>query len=176
MPRSRQVAAHLTRKLPIHRLPLSFTTRVVETGQTHRHIVLALVCVSHQRWGAMGMSRRADLMDKDLIFKSLSALVEEFRRAYCVCGHELVSVYVGLPFSSSPSCTLPVVWRALHIDLKSEEIEKEDTAFPASVNQCSTSTAKARRPCLLFISGIHATPRQVHASMHGSKKRRHYFV
>jgi hypothetical protein len=89
-------------------------------------------------------------MDKDLIFKSLSALVEEFRRAYCVCGHELVSVYVGLPFSSSPSCTLPVVWRTLHIDLKSEEIEKEDTAFPAAWKSVLDQYGQSTKALLAF--------------------------
>jgi len=126
------VAAHLTTKFLVHRLPLSFTTRVRETSQTHRHIVLALVCESHQRWGAMGMSRCAELMDKGLIFESLSALVEEYQRAYSACGHDLESVYVGLPFSSSPSCTLPVVWRALHIDLKTQEKNIEHTTSSLS--------------------------------------------
>ena len=80
----------------------------------------------------MGMSRYSDLMDKYLIFESLSALVDEFQRAYSVCGHELVSVYVGLPFSSSPSCTLPVVWQALYIDLRTKKLEKEGATFVSS--------------------------------------------
>lgn len=125
------VAAHLTLKLPIHRLPVSFTTRVRETGHTHKHIVLALVCESHQRWGAMGMSRCPDLMDKELVYESLTALVEEYQRAYSGNGHEVESAYVGLPFSSSSSCTLPVVWRALHIqtDLKAHENDREITTL-----------------------------------------------
>lgn len=122
------VAAHLTTRLPVNRLPLSFTTRVLQTGRTHRHIVLALISESHQRWGAMGMSRSSELMDKALIFASLSALVEEYQRCYSVCGHILQSVLVGLPFSSKASCTLPVVWRALDIDLETQEEDARSTS------------------------------------------------
>lgn len=125
------VAAHLTTRLPVHRLPLSFTTRVLQTGQTHKHIVLALTSESHQRWGAMGMSRSSELMDKALIFASFSALVEEYQRSYSMCGHILESVLVGLPFSSKASCTLPVVWQALNIDLKAQGEDKRNT--PSSV-------------------------------------------
>lgn len=115
------LAAHLTTNMAsaVLRLPLSFKTRVRATGAVHRHIVLAVRDTS-RRWGSMGISRCADLMDKPMDFPSLSALVREFERSYDVCGHELRTVYLGLPFSPSRTCRLPIIWRALHLAVKNE--------------------------------------------------------
>lgn len=51
-----------------------------------------------RRWGSMGISRSAALMDKPVQFPSLSALVGEFEAAYdAACGHELLAIHLGLP-------------------------------------------------------------------------------
>jgi hypothetical protein len=114
------------------RLPLSFKTRVRATGAEHRHIVLALrleaaasaagaaAAGQERRWGSMGISRIPALMDKPVESESLAALVQEFKAAYAACGHELLTVYLGLPLSGSRVCVLPVRWRALHVQVMEE--------------------------------------------------------
>lgn len=112
------VAAHLANMPPaVLRLPLSFKTRA--TGAVHRHIVLAIRGPS-RRWGSMGISRCARLIDKPMDYSSLSALVRELERSYDVCGHELRTIYLGLPFSTSRACRLPIVCRALHVAVMNE--------------------------------------------------------
>lgn len=49
-------------------------------GSTHRHIVLA---VRHEgNWGAIGISRRENLMDKKIEFKTLADLLRDFKLSY----------------------------------------------------------------------------------------------
>ena len=49
-------------------------------GATHRHIVLAL---KHEdNWGAIGISRRHNLMDKTIEFKSLAELICDYELSY----------------------------------------------------------------------------------------------
>ncbi len=144
------VAAHLltTTGLALAaRLPLSFQTRERDTGCVHRHIVLAVAY--HASWGAMGMSRCPDLMDKALVFPSLSALVAEYQRAYSECGHELEGGYVGLPLSGTAACTLPIVWRALHLcvkDNKEEEVWKATLDHFAQSMHALVAHHRRRRP------------------------------
>ncbi|RKP22093.1 hypothetical protein ROZALSC1DRAFT_26518, partial [Rozella allomycis CSF55] len=58
------------------RFPLSFKTRV----GNNTHIVL--VIFSNGKYGAMGLSRKGDLMDKPLKYTSLTNLIKEFVRCY----------------------------------------------------------------------------------------------
>lgn len=126
------LAAHLTADMPtaVLRLPLSFKTRVRTTGAVHRHIVLAVRDARSRQWGSMGISRSPRLMDKPVDFSSLSALVREFEQSYDACGHELRVVYLGLPFSTSRVCRLPIVWRALHVVVGKEGTADGDSDGP----------------------------------------------
>ncbi|GIL84617.1 hypothetical protein Vretifemale_13299, partial [Volvox reticuliferus] len=54
----------------LDRLPLAFKSTV--QGQTYRHIVLAVFHAPSRTWGALGLSRRPELMDKDLVYDSLA--------------------------------------------------------------------------------------------------------
>ena len=56
------------------RFPISFKT--VFSGQTYRHVVLGVYHGGY--YGALGMSRRSDLMDKPLAFKVKSCKVVAF--------------------------------------------------------------------------------------------------
>ena len=48
---------------------------------------------------------------------------------YQACGHALQAVDVGLPLASSRSCLLlPVVWRALHLDVPADDNDVGETA------------------------------------------------
>ncbi|XP_039597622.1 tubulinyl-Tyr carboxypeptidase 1 isoform X2 [Polypterus senegalus] len=103
---------YLTNSIPgLERFPLSFKTQF--SGNYFRHIVLGVH--SGGRFGALGISRREDLMYKPLTFRTLSELVQEFDVAY----HRLESLHrlhppktgriLDLPFEASPALTAETV-------------------------------------------------------------------
>lgn len=97
----------------VDRVPLSFKSKMGDTY--HRHIVLALR--HDNKWGAIGISRRSNLMNKDFRFDTLSQLVENFEKSYESCFHKLLVVYVGLPFSHDVHSDMPIKWRAVRVSL-----------------------------------------------------------
>ena len=56
-------------------------------------------------------------MDKELKYPSLAALLESYRDAYKEEGHELVNIYVGLPFGQNEYSQVPILWRVLRLKL-----------------------------------------------------------
>ncbi|KAI8787736.1 vasohibin-1, partial [Biomphalaria glabrata] len=62
----------------VERFTISFKT--VFNDHQHRHVVLGISYAGH--YGAIGMSRRDDLMYKPLEFKSLADLVLNFEKSY----------------------------------------------------------------------------------------------
>jgi hypothetical protein len=96
----------------LDRIPLSFKSKCGEN--THRHIVLAVRY--NNMWGAIGISRRNNLMGKDLFYETLSALVLEYKKSYQSCYHHMVAVYVGLPFSHDVFSDMPIKWRAIRVN------------------------------------------------------------
>jgi len=97
----------------LERIPISFKTKFLR-GTVHRHIVLA-VRIDRGKWGAVGISRRSNLMDKRFCFDTLADLVEEYRRSYEACYHKLLTVYIGLPMPQDLVAENCVVWRAVKI-------------------------------------------------------------
>ncbi|KAJ3073440.1 Tubulinyl-Tyr carboxypeptidase 2, partial [Rhizoclosmatium hyalinum] len=54
------------------------------------------LAVKHKgKVGALGLSRRVDLMDKPVQFDTIEALVQEYRECYAKNGHVVVKVKVG---------------------------------------------------------------------------------
>lgn len=53
--------------------------KTVAAGQVYRHIVLAVHHRPTSTWGALGLSRRKELMYKELRYSSLSELVTDFK-------------------------------------------------------------------------------------------------
>ncbi len=51
------------------------TYMLAANEQEYRHIVLVIYSHDTQRFGALGLSRRAELMDKPLVYESLADLV-----------------------------------------------------------------------------------------------------
>ncbi|RYH23196.1 hypothetical protein EON65_18175 [archaeon] len=96
------------------RFPLSFKSRYTTTF--HRHIVLAVHY--KKKWGAMGISRRDNLMYKPLVFDSLSELIEDYRQSYIAVYHRLLTVYLGLPMPHNMEFDQKVVWKALKLRLE----------------------------------------------------------
>jgi len=107
------LAIHLTADLECLdvRLPLSFKSKCDD--RHYRHIVLAVRDKETQKWGSLGISRRKALATKDCDFASLSTLVLDFQLSYKACGHELVKLYVGLPFPPGLHSVDPIKWRVL---------------------------------------------------------------
>ena len=107
------LGTHLTSSMSdMDRVPLSFKTKFFH-GTVHRHIVLAIRYEG--KWGAIGISRRANLMNKPMTFSSLSALVEDYRHSYEECYHVLLTVYVGLPMPHNNYVDQPIKWRATKV-------------------------------------------------------------
>lgn len=57
--------------------------------------MLAVHHVPSRKWGALGISRRDELMFKDLAFDSLSELVLDFKAGYEKWWHKLQKARIG---------------------------------------------------------------------------------
>eukprot|EP01064_Diplonema_japonicum_P020215 TRINITY_DN2934_c2_g1_i1.p1 TRINITY_DN2934_c2_g1~~TRINITY_DN2934_c2_g1_i1.p1 ORF type:complete len:403 (+),score=111.18 TRINITY_DN2934_c2_g1_i1:52-1209(+) len=116
------LAVYLTQDLKwFDRCPLTFKT--VFHGQTCRHIVLAVKCEG-KGWGALGLSRKDDLMYKKLKDQTLPELVDDYREAYRRHGHEVLAVKVGLPVSHNSTSSLTPCWRFLCLSYKNHSQEE----------------------------------------------------
>lgn len=105
----------LTSTIPtIDRVPISFKSKCGDN--IHRHIVLG---IRHNGiWGAIGISRRPTLMDKEVKYDSLSSLILDYQKSYADCYHHLLAVYVGLPFSHDVFSDTPIKWRAIRVNAR----------------------------------------------------------
>lgn len=108
----------------LERFPISFKTHF--SGNFFRHIVLGVHCAG--RFGALGISRRDDLMYKPLAFRTLGELVAEYEEAYRRCWHTLKKVKIGQYVSHDPHSVEQIEWKhsVLDVDkLDHEELRKE---------------------------------------------------
>ena len=106
------LGTHLTTGVTaLERIPLSFKTKFLR-GTVHRHIVLAVRYEG--KWGAVGISRRPSLMNKDFVFDTLSDLVQNYVTSYEACYHKLLTLYIGLPLTHELG-DQPIKWRASKI-------------------------------------------------------------
>lgn len=62
-----------------------------------RHIVLAVRDSQTGRWGALGLSRRAELMEKPLTYASLADLLQNYIACYTQWWHSVLRIRIGLP-------------------------------------------------------------------------------
>ncbi|GAA6213683.1 vasohibin-1 [Lates japonicus] len=116
---------YLTNNMPgVERFPLSFKSQF--SGNHFHHIVLGVH--SGGRFGALGMSRREDLMFKPLEFRTLMDLVQEFDGAYRGYWHTLHKVKIGQYVSHDPHSVEQIEWKHSILDLDKltkEELRKE---------------------------------------------------
>lgn len=108
----------------VERFPLSFKTQF--SGNQFCHIVLGMH--SGGRFGALGISRREDLMFKPLEFRTLADLVQEFEGAYRGYWHTLRKVKIGQYVSHDPHSVEQIDWKHSIIDvdkLTKEELRRE---------------------------------------------------
>lgn len=115
----------------VDRLPLSFKSKC--NDNSYRHIVLALRY--ENKWGAIGISRRSNLMYKEIEFNSFYDLIIEYKNSYNICGHRLVKIYIGLPFSHDVFCDMPIKWRVFkHTTYESDLHELKNKLDTYSLN------------------------------------------
>ncbi|XP_053191754.1 tubulinyl-Tyr carboxypeptidase 1 [Scomber japonicus] len=116
---------YLTNNMPgVERFPLSFKSHF--SGNHFYHIVLGVH--SGGRFGALGMSRREDLMFKPLEFRTLMDLVQEYEGAYRNYWHTLRKVKIGQYVSHDPHSVEQIEWKHSILDvdkLTKEELRKE---------------------------------------------------
>lgn len=115
------VASYLTNSMPtLERFPISFKTYF--SGNYFRHIVLGVNFGG--RYGALGMSRREDLMYKPPAFRTLSELVLDYEAAYSRCWHVLKKVKLGQCVSHDPHSVEQIEWK--HSILDVDRLGRED--------------------------------------------------
>ncbi|XP_024910838.1 vasohibin-1 [Cynoglossus semilaevis] len=116
---------YLTNNMPgVDRFPLSFKSHF--SGNNFYHIVLGVH--SGGRYGALGMSRREDLMFKALEFRTLTDLVQDFDAAYRGYWHTLHKVKIGQYVSHDPHSVEQIEWKHSIVDLNKlskDELRKE---------------------------------------------------
>ncbi|CAN2390437.1 vasohibin 2 [Pristimantis euphronides] len=97
----------------VERFPISFKTQF--SGNFFHHVVLG---IHHNgRYGTLGMSRRSDLMDKPMTYKTLSELIFDFEDSYKNYSHTVKKVKIGLYVPHDPHTFQPIEWRYLVINM-----------------------------------------------------------
>lgn len=119
------LARYLTNGQPsVERFPISFKSHF--SGNNFHHVVLGIYF--NGRYGSLGMSRRSELMDKPLIFRTLSDLIFEFEESYKKYLHSVKKVKIGLYVPHEPHSFQPIEWRQLVLNVSKmvrSEIRKE---------------------------------------------------
>lgn len=122
-------ARYLTNGQPsVERFPISFKTHF--SGNYFHHVVLGIYC--NGRYGSLGMSRRSDLMDKPLIYRTLSDLIFEFEDSYKKYLHSVKKVKIGLYVPHEPHSFQPIEWKQLVLNVSKmmrTEVRKELEKF-----------------------------------------------
>ncbi|KAM6336213.1 tubulinyl-Tyr carboxypeptidase 1 isoform 2-T3 [Podargus strigoides] len=104
----------------LDRFPISFKTHF--SGNYFRHIVLGVNFGG--RYGALGISRREELMYKAPVFRTLSELIFDFEKAYHRCWHTLKKVKLGHCVSHDPHSVEQIEWKHSILDL--DKLTRED--------------------------------------------------
>jgi tubulinyl-Tyr carboxypeptidase len=133
------LGTHLTSPMTdMERVPLSFKTKFFH-GTVHRHIVLAIRYDG--KWGAIGISRRSNLMNKPIKYSSLAELVDDFKDSYEDCHHKLLTVYVGLPMPHNQYVDQPLKWRATKVRVfnnSPEDVTAKINRFAAAMTKLNS--------------------------------------
>lgn len=115
------VGSYLTNNMTtLDRFPISFKTHF--SGNYFRHIVLGVNFGG--RYGALGISRREELMYKAPVFRTLSELIFDFEEAYRRCWHTLKKVKLGHCVSHDPHSVEQIEWKHSILDL--DKLSRED--------------------------------------------------
>eukprot|EP00794_Sanderia_malayensis_P009855 gene9855-10866_t len=99
----------------LQRFTISFRSQFGKNS--HRHVVLGLCTLTGSNFGALGMSRRGELMYKPLNFKSLSNLILDYIQAYEICQHRVKKVKLSLPIVHDLKSCERINWRYLSLSI-----------------------------------------------------------
>jgi len=163
------LALYLTSELTaVNRFPIGFKSK--RNGKYHYHIVLG---VAHRSmYGSMGISRRKDLMDKPLNFKSLTSLLENFQLSYAKNGHELLKVRLGKFVTHNIHSMERIQWRCTSINYhkltSDERYKKIETFSKVMKRDCQHSTSYSILPPIVLNKSTTVLP-----SIKPGVKRKH---
>ncbi|KXJ17740.1 tubulinyl-Tyr carboxypeptidase 2 [Exaiptasia diaphana] len=93
----------------LQRFTISFKSQF--SSKTYRHIVLGVV--ANGKYGALGLSRREDLMYKPLESKSLCDLINNFVSSYEKYGHIVKKIKLSLPIVHDMHSCERIHWKYL---------------------------------------------------------------
>ncbi|KAM4012954.1 tubulinyl-Tyr carboxypeptidase 1 isoform 2-T2 [Anomaloglossus baeobatrachus] len=140
---------YLTNNIPgLERFPVSFKTEFA--GGCFRHIVLGLHSGGH--FGAIGISRREDLMYKPLRHRTLNDLMVDFQEAYARCWHTLKKIKIGPYVSHDPHSVEQIDWKHSVLDVQElgaeglrRELERHSRDMRLRIIKGPPSPPKERR-------------------------------
>ncbi|XP_004779019.1 tubulinyl-Tyr carboxypeptidase 2 isoform X7 [Mustela putorius furo] len=155
---------YLTNGQPsIERFPISFKTYF--SGNYFHHVVLGIYC--NGRYGSLGMSRRAELMDKPLTFRTLSDLIFDFEDSYKKYLHTVKKVKIGLYVPHEPHSFQPIEWKQLVLNVSKmlrADIRKELEKYARDMRMKILKPASAHSPTQVRSRGKSLSPRRRQAS------------
>ncbi|KAJ8355819.1 hypothetical protein SKAU_G00186130 [Synaphobranchus kaupii] len=152
----------------VERFPISFKTQF--SGNHFHHVVLGVYC--NGRYGTLGMSRRADLMDKTLTFRTLSELVFDFEDSYRRYQHTIKKVKIGLYVPHDPHVFQPIEWKYLVLNacrLGQVDMRKELEKHARDMRMKILKSSSAQSPIKERTRGKSLSPRRRQTS----PQRRH---
>ncbi|XP_065832917.1 tubulinyl-Tyr carboxypeptidase 1-like [Oscarella lobularis] len=152
------VGLYLTSGIPsLERFTIRFKTEC--DGTCHRHIVLGFVHAG--RYGAVGLSRRDELMYRPLVFKSLYDMVADFRTAYQRYWHKVLKVKFSIPVVHDLCSCEKIVWSYASADLrktKDDELKKTCERFSREVKSKTFSTVLPKEEERLKVAPVSPSP------------------
>ncbi|XP_074898792.1 tubulinyl-Tyr carboxypeptidase 2 isoform X1 [Buteo buteo] len=155
---------YLTNGQPsVERFPISFKTHF--SGNYFHHVVLGIYC--NGRYGSLGMSRRSDLMDKPLTYRTLSDLIFEFEDSYKKYLHSVKKVKIGLYVPHEPHSFQPIEWKQLVLNVSKmmrTEVRKELEKFARDMRMKILKPSSAHSPMKERSRGKSLSPRRRQAS------------
>ena len=121
-------------------------------------------------WGALGLSRRAELMYKPLgAAAALSGLVADYAAAYAAWGHRLERVRVGLPAPHDAAFAGRACWRCA-------VGRREGQGGPREGAEGGRETGRASSAVLLPNTGLPVTNKQNKTTTHHSIQKRYVSI
>ncbi|KAJ6666920.1 hypothetical protein lerEdw1_018922 [Lerista edwardsae] len=143
----------------VERFPISFKSHF--SGNNFHHVVLGIYC--NGRYGSLGMSRRSELMDKPLVYRTLSDLIFEFEESYKKYLHSVKKVKIGLYVPHEPHSFQPIEWRQLVLNLSKmmrPETRKELEKYARDMRMKILKPASAHSPVKQRSRGKSLSPRR----------------
>jgi hypothetical protein len=108
------LALHLTNGIPgLQRFTIGFKTQINTAWLSH--VVLGIYY--NGKFGALGLSRRDDLMYKPLKFRTLYDLIENYKTCYNKYFHVLKKVKIGYPIAHDPHSYERINWKYLTLSM-----------------------------------------------------------